>query len=57
MYHFDVFYILPVVVMWIYGMWNKWINEWMNEKDSHLFIRIYVRQYMDVVLFLELVFK
>jgi hypothetical protein len=32
MYYFDMFYILPVVVLWIYGMWNKWMNEWMNMK-------------------------
>jgi hypothetical protein len=31
MYHFDVFYILPVVVLWTYGMWNEWMNEWMND--------------------------
>jgi hypothetical protein len=30
MYHFDVFYILPVVLLWIYGMWNKWMNEWIK---------------------------
>jgi hypothetical protein len=33
MYHFGVFYILPVVVLWIYGMWNKWMNNtWLNQE-------------------------